>query len=57
MIVDVEKMGAEEVSDTRVDLKQGTYVLVFDNSYSMMTSKQLSYCVDSGAALEGADKA
>jgi hypothetical protein len=51
VIVENHKAGAGEqdtVQDTKINLKCGTYVLHFDNTYSMMTGKSFSYAIDVG---------
>lgn len=51
VVVENHKAGAGEhdtVQDTKINLKGGTYVLHFDNTYSMMTGKNFSYAIDVG---------
>lgn len=42
------KASGNEVSDTIEKCRAGTYLLVWDNSYSMLTSKNLSYRIEHG---------
>ena len=51
VIVENHKAGAggqDTVQDTIINLMSGTYVMHFDNTYSMMTGKSLSYVIDVG---------
>jgi len=46
------KACGNEVSDTIETCRAGTYLLVWDNSYSMLTSKNLSYRIENGAKID-----
>ena len=52
VIIEVAKSGSkgESIAQTLSDCKEGTYVLIFDNRYSMMSSKTVKYALEVGNA-------